>query len=247
MKNLRKETRSSLILLTIAAIVAIQLSACKKHCGDRTTEEVSITGQIQGVIIEGPWEVTITQDNADNSAILEYCSCGKNEISAQLLSNGYLHIKISSWGHFHSNDVFRATINATALKKIEASGAADIRTYGNFSGSSTDIDLSGASKVNFEAMNVEYCTVNCSGASTFKGGGYATKTSFTGSGASKLKTLSLVSENLDIDLSGASEVEVTVNNAIKGRLSGASTLKYKKAKNVSGVSTSGGSKIIKLD
>ena len=242
MRHLRK-----LILLTIALIVAIQFSACRKECENLTTEEVSITGQIQGVIIEGPWDVTITQDSTNNNAVLEYCACEKNKVSAKLQSNGYLHIKISSWSHSHCNDVFRATVNAVALKKIEASGATNIRTYGNFTGNSTDVDLSGASKVTMDGISVEYCSVNCSGASTFKCSGYAAETSFTGSGASNIKTLNLVSENLNIDLSGASEAEVTVNNAIKGRVSGASTLKYKRAKDVSGVSVSGGSKIIRLD
>jgi len=235
-----------LSLLIVASIVAIQFSACKKECGNLTTEVVSIAEQIQGVIIEGPWEVSITQDDTDNSAVLEYCADWK--VSAKMLSNGYLHIKISSWGHSsHSNDVFRATIKAATLKKIEASGAADIRTYGHFTGTTTDVDLSGASEVNFNEINFEKCTVKCSGASTFKSSGYAAKTSFNGSGASHFKTLNLTSENLDIDLSGASEAEVTVNNAIKGKLSGASILRYKKAKDVSGVSTSGASKIIRLD
>lgn len=286
MKNLK----SNLILLTIATIVAIQFNACKKDCTNEkcrdnlTTKEVPITGKIKGVIIEGPWDVTITQDSSNNSAVLEYCSRG--EISAKLLSNGYLQIKISSLGNLYHNHGFRATIKAAALEKIEADGATKIRTYGHFcslndislsgassinglssegfdlnielcgasdlksftfSGNSMNTKLSDASEMHFSSIDLDYCTVNLSGASVFSGGGYADKSVFTGSDASDFKTLNLVSETLDINLSGVSVAAVTVNNNIKGRLTDASTLKYKGDANVSGVSLSGESRIIKLD
>ena len=267
MKNLTKQTKNGFILLMIAAIVAIQFSACKKSCSEVTTEKVTITEKINGIIIEGPWEVTITQDSVDNSAELEYCTCLKNKVSVKLLSNGYLHIKVTSWDwNNYCCKIFRATVKATALETIEASGAAGIRVYGNFGslekitlsgastvnglsgeGTSAKITISGASTLRDFTFNGNSIDAEISGASTFNGSGYVTHTNFIASGASNIKTLNLESENLDIDLSGASEAQVTVNNTIKGRLSGASTLKYKKATDVSGVHVSGGSKMIKIN
>jgi hypothetical protein len=301
-------------LLIIAAITAILFGACRKECyldcTDATTETLSITENIMGVIIDGPWEVSITQADTDNSAEIKYCTSLKNKISTRMLSNGYLHIKITTlnWCGRTNRLVLSATITAAALEKIEASGAADIRTYGHFSsferislsgastvnglsckgssakielsgassirdfnlsceggsakiklsgaseiedftftGASIDANLSGSSDVTIDDTTLEYCTVDCSGASSFSCKGYAAETTFTGSGSSTLKTLSLESENLHIDLSGASNADVLVNNKIKGRLAGASTLRYKRAIDVSEVSTSGDSKIIKLD
>ena len=287
MKNPNQTSFSLLLIAAIATILCI--SCCKEHrkdCGDLTSEEIAITQNIQGIIIEGPWQVTVTQDSVENSAFLEYSIREQQRVTTQLLPNGYLHIKISSWGSTHYNCEYRATIRATTLETIEGSGATIIRTFGHFadlqkitlsgastvnglsgdgtsaniklSGASTlksftfegydiDAELSGASNATFDNVTLDYCTVDCSGASKFKGSGYADKTSFKGSGASDLKTLSMESENLDIDLSGASIAEVKVNDAIKGRLSGASTLKYKRGADVSGVHTSGGSNLVVLD
>jgi len=290
MSYLKKQRRSSLILLA-AVFVAILFSTCIKfhyndECRNVYTEEISITGEITGVIIEGPWQVTITQDSICNDAVIEYCDSKYHKVSAKLLPNGYLHIRVSFSGNVYHDDVFRATIQAASLEKIEASGAASIRTYGHFcslenislsgastingllcdgfsakiklsgastlkgfsfDGNSMNADISGASKANLDNINVEYCTVDCSGASTFRSSGYAGECSFTGSGASDFKTLNLGSKNLNIQLSGASDAEVTVNNTIKGSLSGASKLKYKNAANVSGVSVTGASKMVKIN
>ena len=282
MKNQKNKTLNSVILLTITALIAILLSSCNRDCKDLTSKELSITCPIQGVIIDGPWDVNIVQDSVTNSAVIEYCSSREDKITAELLG-GYLHLKIR--GVFR-NKVLRANINATSLEKIEASGAATIRTSGYFgglndislsgattlnglsgegnfttltlSGASTikdfkfigntmNANLSGASNVKFTNMDIEYFTVDCSGASKLESSGYAAKTSFTASGASDLETLRLESEDLDVDLSGASTAAILVNNAIKGRLVGASTLKYKGTANVSNVSTSGGSTIISLN
>jgi len=291
MKNQKKQTQTLSMLLIFAAIITMLFSACIRECHecrDITIQEVSITEKIMGIIIEGPWEVIITHDSIDNSAELEYCVCIKDKVSAKLLSNGYLHIKVSAWnwGHYHCKTL-NATIKATSLEKIEASGAATIRTYGDFgsldkitlsgastvnglscdggsakinlsgastlkgfsfTGNSIDADLSGASGVTCDNVSIEYFMVDCSGASTFKSsGGYAAESSIRGSGASDIKVLNMETENLDIDLSGASTADATVNNTIKGRLAGASTLRYKRAKDVSGVHLSGASKIIRLD
>jgi len=285
---MKKQTKNLSLLLTIATIVAILLSACCKddhYCKDDTLaqREVPVTDKIKGVIIEGAWEVAITQADTDNSAVLEYCASLEKKIKAELLPNGYLHIKTS--GNIKGRHTFRANIKAAALEKIDASGAVIIRTYGQFgslstislsgaskidglsceggtakltlsgastlkdfifNGNSIDANLSGASKATLDEVNIEQCKVDCSGSSTFDGSGYAAKTIFTGSGASNFKTLHLESENLGIELSGGSSAEVTVNKSIKGRLTGASTLRYRKATNVN-VDTEGGSKIIRID
>ena len=275
----------SLILLGTAFLVAVVFSACRnecRSCKDLTVEELSIPKDIRGVIIEGAWDVIITQDSSENTASIEYCKGLKGKITHTLLPNGYLHIKLSLSGSQCYDGVFRANINAVCLERIEASGASDIRTYGHFCslkdislsgassvnglscegfaakidlsgasilkaftffGNSIDAEISGASEMRFNTIDIDYCAVNLSGASIFSGGGYAVKTIFDASGASDFKTFNLESENLDIDLSGASEAEVTVNNTIKGRITGASTLRYRGGANVSGVSTSGASSI----
>jgi hypothetical protein len=281
MVNKIKQVKKLASWVAFLAIVVVLLNACHKT-GTLTQQDISITGEIKGVIIEGPWEVVIEQNNVNNSATVEY-NVPKDKITAKLLSNGYLHIKVSSIGDYR-NVILRANIAASFLENIEGSGATNIYVHGQFS-NSTDISLSGASKLDgflcvgesanvnlsgasklkkctfkgnrldvvlsgasdadYRNVEVNRCKVNASGASHFNGDGYAVETSFTGSGASSFKTFDLESENLTIDLSGASIAEVSVNNTIKGRLSGASTLKYRNATNVQ-VDVEGASKITQV-
>jgi phage shock protein PspC (stress-responsive transcriptional regulator) len=247
-----------------------------------TQKEILITEKIKGVIIEGPWEVIINQNDTSNSASIEY-DVSDSKITTQFRSNGYLHIKVS--GNNFRKKTLNATINAAQLENIEVKGAATIKTYGQFNaspfislsgaseltgflcdgenakiilsgassmknssfkGKNLDAKLSGASELIIHDMQVERCKVNISGASDFKGDGNAYDLIFSSSGASSLKTFDLESENLNIDLSGASSAEVTVNQTIKGTLTGASTLRYKKAEDVRNVSKNGGSRIINV-
>jgi len=283
---MKNQTKKSTLLLTIVAAIALFFSACDRDSEkyDLIGKELIIHDAIKGIVIDGPWEVTFTQDDENNSAFIQY-NVPDKKIRADLWPDGYLHIFIYNLSNYR-NVKLKATIKAATLEKIDGSGAAIIYTYGNFNssadislsgasildgyacegdneviylsgasimkrcsfkGKSIDATLSGSSNVFYSNIEVERCTVKASGASIFNGSGYAEKTDFNGSGSSTFLTFELASENLDIDLSGASNGEVTVNHKIKGTLSGASILKYKKAEDISGVSTTGGSKIIKVN
>jgi hypothetical protein len=292
MKKTQNQIKNIVTMLIMVALIAILPTACHKHCdddydnGNKLTQDVTITQPIKGVFIEGPWEVTITQNNENNSAHLEYSESFKNKIRYEQLPNGYLRLKITNPVNMHRKTL-KATVVVANLEKIEGSGAAGIWTSDvyltssdislsgashlegfvcegenitlklsgastmtgfSFEGSWIEADLSGASHLTSKNITANsYCNVDCSGASTMNARGYALKTEFTGSGSSHFKTLNLESENLNIDLSGASTADVTVNNTIKGRLAGASHLNYKRATDVSGVHLSGASTITKID
>jgi carbon monoxide dehydrogenase subunit G len=286
MKNQKNQTKKGALLLTVLASIAILFCACCKDADKRelVKKELEITGEIKGIIVEGPWEVYVEQNNEKSSATIEY-NIPEKRITTTLRPNGYLHIKISN-SYNYRNVKLKASICAATLERIDGRGATAIYTYGQFltttdialsgaskmdgflcegnnakihlggaseilncvfKGSHFNADISGASKILSLDLDVSNCTVNASGASRFNGNGSALETSFTGSGASHFYTFDIESNNLNVHLSGASEADVTVNNTIRGDLSGASTLRYKKAVNVSGVSTSGGSKIIRVE
>jgi len=189
-----------------------------------TQKEIKISEKINGVIVEGPWEVTITQDDANNSAEIEY-NVPHSKVTTEIRSDGYLYIRASSLG-CNRNKTLNATIHTASLEIIKGSGAANIKTFGVFP-SGCDVTLSGAS---------ELSELTCKG----------DKAKITLSGASTLSDFTLDGNCVEIHLSGASSAEVDVNKKIKGNLSGASTLRYKNAEDVSGISTSGCSKIIHI-
>jgi len=109
---------------------------------------------------------------------------------------------------------------------IILSGASKLEPF-SFKGKRLEAVISGASVLNLRKIDVDYCTVNASGASYFLGNGFADRASFVGSGASTFSAFNVGTANLDIDLSGASYAEVNASQTIKGRLTGASTLKYR--------------------
>ena len=304
-------------LLAFAAVVVIFLNACGKD-NKVIQKEIPFTDTIKGIIVDGPWDVVVEFDSINNSVLLEYRESDKDKVSAKLLSNGYLHLKISSFGGNVNRKVFRAKVNASWLERIELSGAAQLKTYGYYdtysmypfekidislsgasyltlygfiprgvvanitlSGASSvyglavpgyaiNVSLSGASNLDLwyygysmdakisgasymtlidNSMVINHCAVDCSGASTFRyfgEEGYVRGCSYKGSGASHFEARDLEMDYLDIHLSGASNAEVTVNNTITGKLTGASLLKYRKATDVSGVSVDNSSEMIRI-
>ncbi|MDR1740210.1 MAG: DUF2807 domain-containing protein, partial [Bacteroidales bacterium] len=142
--------------------------------------------QIKGIILEGPWDVVITQDSTSNSALLEYSLAAENRVSAELRSNGYLYLKVNPLRGRTWHRVFRAKISATSLEKIAASGAADIETYGNFA-LCKDISLSGASEIE---------GLICTGENL----------EITLSGASRIEDFTFRGNRIDADIAGASKI-----------------------------------------
>ena len=112
-------------------------------------------------------------------------------------------------------------------------------------GSAFDLRLSGASEldgpVDFASM-----TGVLSGASDVSLSGRVGTLDLEASGASDFSILDLEVDVLRVNLSGASSAEVTVNDTIEAILSGASSLGYRGAPDVSNVDVSGASSIGKI-
>lgn len=230
MKNTKNQIKSIVMMLIVATFIAILPNACHKHCNDDdngniTTHDVSITQPIKGVILEGPWEATIIQDNENNSAHLEYSESMNNRIRAELLSNGYLRLKITYQGNTYRK-TFRATIHAANLEKIEASGAATIWTSGIYTLNS-DISLSGSSKLEGFAMEGERVKIKLSGASkiqdfTFEG----SRLEADLSGSSHFTADNILVDNCNLECTGASKCDIC-GYATKTDFSGSGSSHYK--------------------
>ena len=207
---MKNQTKTLSMLLILAAVISFLFSACHKHCDEGcdgyTTETVSITEPIIGVIIEGPWSVSITQSDTDNSAELKYCTSNKVKVTAQQLPNGYLKIRVTSRLNRINFDDFKATIKATTLEKIEGSGACNIRTYGHFE-SLSNISLSGASIITGLSSEGTTVKIELSGASNLKEFTFEGKkidANFSGASIGRFDNVQV--EDLQFDCSGASNI-----------------------------------------
>jgi hypothetical protein len=155
---------------------------------------------------------------------------------------GVVNIAVSGASTFGGTTIKGSIVNA----KISGASYASFSYYGY----SMEAEVSGASELSlWGSQIINYCAVDCSGASKFeyKVNGYAGTCSFKGSGSSHFETQDFEADYLDVELSGASEAKVKVNKTIIGSLTGASTLQYKNAKDVSGVSVDNTSKIVRVN
>lgn len=124
------------------------------------------------------------------------------------------------------------------LGEIKAATAVDVRSKDTIRGGRLEIDASGASQLNLK-VDVKELDTETSGASTLKIAGYAENHSIESSGASNVHARKLITKNLVIEASGASDVNVLVTNSVKGTLEGSASLTNKTKAKTSEVETEG--------
>lgn len=159
------------------------------------------------------------------------------------IKNGVLVISYDgSSFKYNNNRKLRAYISFKNIESLEASGACDYVISGTLIANSLRIKLSGASEVK-GAINIENLQIDISGASLAKLNGTAQNLKINASGASDAKNYDLSADNCVADLSGASDVTITVNKSLIAKAGGASTLYYKGNPENKDVSSEGASTI----
>jgi hypothetical protein len=132
-----------------------------------------------------------------------------------------------------------------SLKKIQASGACNVKIEGNLQANNLDIDISGASECK-GMLHTNQLKLHLSGASEAVLEGKATSLQVTANGASELKGFDFTTDDADVDASGASDVKVTVNKQVNVAASGASEVRIKGAGVIKTLKSSGSSDIRKM-
>ncbi len=120
----------------------------------------------------------------------------------------------------------KVVLSTGYLKGCTANGASLIRLMDTLSASQVAINLTGASKMSGSIIT-QSLSADIRDASLLDISGETTDLSLNAHGASSMKGYSFSCVNLDADLSGASEAELTVNGKIIIKASGASNLRYK--------------------
>jgi hypothetical protein len=171
-----------------------------------------------------------------------------------------LEISMDRW-LFHFNGSPRVKITMPELRGLYLSGATEGIAKGFKSSQDFDMSLSGASSLDMDMETGDFSSelsgaseligrllakdadIEMSGASDLKLEGSAESISLSCSGASEARMAYFTVDNADIDLSGASEAELTVNGKLDINLSGASTLWYRGDPTLSRFDLSGGSEL----
>lgn len=131
------------------------------------------------------------------------------------------------------------------IESVDISDASHASFNGNFQSENCELKLKGASKAKGFNYTGNYLNIELDGASECTMSGETKDIKIDASGASSLYMFDMLTSNLNINLSGASNAENAINGIVTGKLEGASTLKYQGTADVSNLKIEGGSKVKK--
>ena len=132
-------------------------------------------------------------------------------------------LKIHMKGSWKGKEEAKVLVGAPIFEKITTSGASTVKSTGLIEGENLHLTANGASNLYLSVKTTDL-KINASGASEFILTGYTENIEVDASGASNVKAQQLDVINADINLSGASEAQLSVTESIDGTVSGAADL-----------------------
>lgn len=205
-----------------------------------------LAGNFNAIKISGGIDVYLSQ--SDNIAIaVSAANENIKEGIKTIIENGTLKIFYNGDKSFKRKDrKLRAYVSFTELKKIDASGGVDVVVAGSLTGSGLEIQMSGA--CDFTGMvKVDALKLNLSGASDVRISGTANTVDIVSSGASDVNGYELVTNVCNANVSGASDINITVNSQLNANASGASNVYFKGTGLIKEMNSSGASNIARKD
>lgn len=204
--------------------------------------EVRSVGAFSGIKVSGGIDIFLSQSDEYALAVSASDEKYRDGIKTET-KNGILNISYDGGTfRYNNNRKLRVYVSSKTLVSLEASGACDFIINGTYKTNSLRIKLSGASEIK-GALIVNDIQLNMSGASSLKVTGMVNNLIIEASGASDLKSYDLSVDNCVADISGASDVRLTINKSISAKASGASTFYYRGTPEKKDVSSSGASNI----
>ena len=221
-------------LMAIAAFV--MLSSCRMFGGKRVsgngkivTQERTVSG-FNSIDVSGAATVRLRQDSIPSVRV---------ETDENLMEYLDVHVDgntlvIETKRGYNLDPSKEIIIHATAaqFKDIQASGACEIVSDNLISGNQElKIDASGATTIDIQVTLPKLTTnVSGSGEVTLKGMAKEFSGSISGSGA--IKGFDLITDNTELDLSGAADAQITANQKLDIEVSGSGDVEYKGNANV---------------
>ena len=229
------------LILFFLFIAFTFLSPAQTIINDKNAEVRKIS-DFTGIQVSGGIDVYLSQSNAYALAV----SASDEKYNADIkteVRNGILRISYDGNSfRLNSNRKLRAYISFKTLESLEGSGASDFIINGTLKANSIKIELSGASEIK-GTLHLDNLLLNLEGASIVKANGTVKNIKINANGASDIKNYDLVVDHCVAELSGASDVKITINKSLSAKASGASLLYYKGNPEKTEISSSGASSI----
>lgn len=218
-------------LLTILLLVFVFASSCVfmndkrvKGNGNVKSEtrqasdfnEIHVSGNIDVYYTQGPSQ-PVRVETDDN--LQEY---------VETYTNGNtLHVRIKNNFNLDPTGDIKVYVTAPDVSKFGASGACNIFGENKVTSAETvHIDMSGACGAQLD-LHAPDINVDMSGASSIELRGETKNFSIEGSGSTEAKCYDLLAENVEVDISGAGDVQTFASVKLDVEVSGAGTVNYK--------------------
>ena len=234
------------LVLFACLIIIGSISSCKMNTlrgeGKKTISTPSVSSfNAVNIDLSVKADITVqsgTQPRIDLDGYENIIKHIKTEVKNNTL---YITSDLGETWTMDCNDI-TARITLPAMTTLTLSGAPDAYIHGNMTGPDFKLDISGASKVVIDDINVDNFSSDVSGAADIEVKAGAVKNaSYEISGAGKIIAFPLQANETTASISGAGKSEVTALTKLSATISGAGTIKYKGhptvTKEVSGVGT----------
>ncbi|HEV8285649.1 MAG TPA: head GIN domain-containing protein [Chitinophagaceae bacterium] len=237
-------------ILIIAVSSLLLFSSCREIFAKRIRGNGNITtqtrsaGQFNSIDVSGAIDVYVKQDSS--SSIKVEADENLQQYIETITDGDVLRIKAEPGFNIRSSRQIKVYVSSAAFKRFEASGACKIFGENKITSSSDiDYDLSGSCDITMD-INAPKISADVSGACSLRLKGETKDFHVHGSGSTDIKSLDLLAENVDLDISGAGDAEVYASVKLTGSISGAASVNYKGTAQTD-IHTSGATSVKKLD
>jgi hypothetical protein len=208
--------------------------------GNVVKRDRNTSGKFHSVDVSGALSVYVKQDSSQ--AVRVEADENLQELIDIHEENGTLYI--SPRDNFNldpSNDAIKIFVTAPHFRNLEVTGASNIYSENRLTSSETlGVHLTGASEARLD-IKAPRINAEMTGASHIALSGETKDLDIEGAGASGVKCFDLKTENTKLDISGACSAEVYASVKLEVEASGASEVQYKGApaitQNVTGASS----------
>jgi|LakMenEpi03Aug12_release.lakeMendotaPanAssembly.Ray.scaffolds.fasta_scaffold00991_14 hypothetical protein len=217
-----------ILFLFISGLVSANAQETQHLVKDANAQQRSV-GSFTGIQVSGAIDVYVTQSKESAVAVSAASAEMRDNIVTEVRGNtlyvtfkGNWHFGVSGW----RDAKFKAYVSLPTLEMLDVSGASDVNLVGTIKGGDLLVKLAGASDIkgDIQYNNARFVIT---GASDSKLTGKVGRIKIQASGASDCKCYDLIADIAEINASGASDVQINVQQEISVQASGASSVNYK--------------------
>ncbi|OJY90842.1 MAG: hypothetical protein BGP13_12585 [Sphingobacteriales bacterium 40-81] len=195
--------------MVLTMVVAVIFTSCEKDniTGRGTVQtETREVGAFTKVSVEGSTDIHITQGNSFKVSVKAYDNLLPYLVT--YVENGALVVKYEHTANVR-NDNSEVFITMPVLEGLSTKGSGDIDVKGAFEHTPFfDASISGSADISIENAVAEKLQLSISGSGDFNSFGFSIK-------------------EADVKISGSGDVEITVNEKLKAKISGSGNIYYK--------------------